>query len=422
MVGRPADPDDDHVADDDLPPDDLLTGPPDGAGAGATVTDERPPPHAPPPIGPRRLVRSNDDRMIAGVCGGIADYLGVDPTLVRIGFALLSLTGIGLIAYMLGWVLLPEEGDTSPRWRPPWQLALLAVAVWIVANWIDLWDADAITFPLALLVIGGVLVWGARESEVTAERTVERWDPPPVTPTVMEQTGPGRWSWAPATAPDGTTATAPAPAIAPEKARKERRDRTALARSFAIGLGGVLIAIGAMTGAVVLSDDVAPTVVIGLALAGFGVAMTVGSWWGWSRPLAIGGMGLVLALAVVTVIDVPLTGGVGDPVVRPRSLADLPDTERLAVGKLTIDLSDVEFTGEERHIEASVAVGELVVIVPEGVTVELDGEVGAGELDAFDEQDEGWPVDYDRTFESSGPGRIELDLRVGVGHVEVRRG
>lgn len=60
----------------------------------------------------RRLTRSNKG-MIAGVCEGIADYLGWDPTLVRVGYILLTvLTAVfsGVIAYLVLWVVMPKEG------------------------------------------------------------------------------------------------------------------------------------------------------------------------------------------------------------------------------------------------------------------------------------------------------------------------
>jgi phage shock protein C len=58
----------------------------------------------------KRLTRSRDDRMISGVCGGIAEYFGVDSTLVRILVVVLTVLGFGtlLIAYVVGWILIPE--------------------------------------------------------------------------------------------------------------------------------------------------------------------------------------------------------------------------------------------------------------------------------------------------------------------------
>ena len=66
----------------------------------------------------RRLCKSHSDRMIAGVCGGLGEYFGVDPVLVRLAFVLLSLvTGIAFLAYPVLWIVMPEESsvDRHPR-------------------------------------------------------------------------------------------------------------------------------------------------------------------------------------------------------------------------------------------------------------------------------------------------------------------
>jgi phage shock protein PspC (stress-responsive transcriptional regulator) len=61
---------------------------------------------------PQPLCRPIQDRMLAGVAAGIARYLGVDATIVRIAFAVLVVTGgIGLPIYLAGWLLIPEEGS-----------------------------------------------------------------------------------------------------------------------------------------------------------------------------------------------------------------------------------------------------------------------------------------------------------------------
>lgn len=69
-------------------------------------------PMTPPPTNPapRRLVRSRDDRWIAGVCGGVAAYLGVDANLVRLVVVLGTVLGLGslLIVYVAAWILMPE--------------------------------------------------------------------------------------------------------------------------------------------------------------------------------------------------------------------------------------------------------------------------------------------------------------------------
>ncbi|MFZ2501243.1 MAG: PspC domain-containing protein [Nocardioides sp.] len=62
-------------------------------------------------LGVKRLVRRSDDRMIAGICSGVAAYLNVDVTLVRVGAVVATILGVGLLipAYIVAWVLVPEE-------------------------------------------------------------------------------------------------------------------------------------------------------------------------------------------------------------------------------------------------------------------------------------------------------------------------
>ncbi|HSS08546.1 MAG TPA: PspC domain-containing protein, partial [Acidimicrobiales bacterium] len=74
-----------------------------------TMTD--PSDAAPPGSPPKPLTRSRDCRMIAGVAGGLAQYLGIDPVIVRIVFVVLTVAGgSGVVLYGLGWLLIPEEG------------------------------------------------------------------------------------------------------------------------------------------------------------------------------------------------------------------------------------------------------------------------------------------------------------------------
>ena len=67
-----------------------------------------------------RLYRSTTDRMISGVAGGLADYLNLDPSLVRIVWAVLMFVtgGLFFLVYVVMWIVLPEAaGGTHPRWR-----------------------------------------------------------------------------------------------------------------------------------------------------------------------------------------------------------------------------------------------------------------------------------------------------------------
>lgn len=59
----------------------------------------------------RRLYRSRTDRMLGGVCSGLGNYFGVDPSLIRLAFVLLTVFGgSGVLLYLILWIVLPEEG------------------------------------------------------------------------------------------------------------------------------------------------------------------------------------------------------------------------------------------------------------------------------------------------------------------------
>jgi phage shock protein PspC (stress-responsive transcriptional regulator) len=75
----------------------------------ATVTDQPQPQYQ---LQARTLRRSGEDKMLAGVSGGIARYLDVDVTLVRVTIAVLSLfTGTVAVAYVAAWLLIPADGE-----------------------------------------------------------------------------------------------------------------------------------------------------------------------------------------------------------------------------------------------------------------------------------------------------------------------
>ena len=65
--------------------------------------------------GSKVLMRSRDGRMLAGVCAGVADYFGLDVTLVRVIWAVVSVItgGAGVLAYLVAWIIIPDEGQKS---------------------------------------------------------------------------------------------------------------------------------------------------------------------------------------------------------------------------------------------------------------------------------------------------------------------
>ena len=153
---------------------------PDPAGPDATVPE--PENAAPPPLTSRkRLVRSRDDRVVAGVCGGLGEYLGVDAVLLRIAaFLLVFAGGAGLVLYVIGWIAMPEAdptddqpkpaepGATSPaseHTRGAVLLGLLFVALGTVFLLDEIWP-DLLSWqyvwPIALIAIGIVVLVRAR--------------------------------------------------------------------------------------------------------------------------------------------------------------------------------------------------------------------------------------------------------------------
>jgi phage shock protein C len=121
------------------------------------------------------LRRSRDDRVIAGVAGGLARYLGVDSLIVRIAFVILALPLPGLLLYVLGWLFIPEEREGEPVGPRPPPRAERGIDIWMVIGvglvglgTILLIDRvipwfDRVTGPLILIAIGAaVLVQGTR--------------------------------------------------------------------------------------------------------------------------------------------------------------------------------------------------------------------------------------------------------------------
>jgi len=63
----------------------------------------------------KRLYRSGKERILGGVCGGIAEYLNVDPTIVRLAWVMFTLAaGSGLLAYLIAWLIIPR--DPRHKW------------------------------------------------------------------------------------------------------------------------------------------------------------------------------------------------------------------------------------------------------------------------------------------------------------------
>jgi phage shock protein C len=69
---------------------------------------------------PRKLYRSRTERMVAGVCGGLAEYFSVDTTVIRVLFLVITLFGgAGLVVYVVMWILVPDASKAPPTTSAP---------------------------------------------------------------------------------------------------------------------------------------------------------------------------------------------------------------------------------------------------------------------------------------------------------------
>ena len=122
------------------------------------------------------FTRSRHDRVITGVAGGLAEALGVDSVLVRLGFVVLALAGgAGVALYLILFAITPEETDgregvrrSGGRQRTVAIILVLAGALLLLRS-IRLWFGDALVFPVALAAIGSAIIW------VRADRAGRAW-------------------------------------------------------------------------------------------------------------------------------------------------------------------------------------------------------------------------------------------------------
>lgn len=157
------------------------------------------------------------------------------------------------------------------------------------------------------------------------------------------------------------------------------------------------------------------------ALVLVGVALMVGARRGSYGGLIVFGIFLAVALALSSAIavlaDIPLSGGIGEE--RHHPVAVIEDEYRWGIGSMTIDLRGAEPPLEGREITASVAIGELVVYVPEGTEVSVEARAGIGEARVFGQASNGFDAQMD--VPSPEGEALFLDLDVAIGKVEVRR-
>jgi phage shock protein PspC (stress-responsive transcriptional regulator) len=322
----------------------------------------------------KRLTRSRDDRVIAGVCGGLARYFNIDPVFVRIAaVAVAFIGGAGLLLYLAALLLIPsDEGtavvQTSSQGRNR-ALVIAGVAALLLVAWPFLVGGGlflaGVGIPLALLVGTGVLVWWLVSGE----------------------------------GPSGD---------ARDVARRAALGIGVLILSFVVFFGGAFAAAAG-------PDWLVPTLVIVA-----GAAIVAGAFLKPIRWLVLPALALALAAGTITAAGIDFDGGVGEVEYSPASTTDLKDRYELGLGELVVDLRETDLPAGDVPLELELGVGDAVVIVPDDVCVATSADVGVGNVDMFGRDNSGIDIDFEDTPDAAPDvTRLVLDAEIGVGELRV---
>lgn len=409
---------------------------------------QQPGPQPGPQYGPRvsgadirdvsRLRRSVTDRHIAGVAGGLARHLDVDPILIRVGFVVFTLFGgAGLLLYGALWLLVPEEDEQEapinldPRSR---SVALLVVgviaALTFVGNVFGGWGGNHdgfLFFPLIPLVIVGYIAYVVLRRRERRQAHFAAQGGEAVQP-----------AWA-ATYAAGPAAGLKADAKAnPEKYRdmnawqvtgdprtgyrwvRDPRKKGPLL--FWIALPLIALALGVLGTVDLAGTHVIPAAYPALALTVVAGLLLLGSFWGRAGGLILLGLLLVPVTAVTTAAD-HWEGE--DRRYTPTSAAELPadGDYHLELGTLVVDLTQIDPAAlDGRRITARVDVGEVEVIVPDNLDVDATAQVdGPGGIELLGEEGGGIDISNHRTQDvPEEAGHLIVSASADLGHVIVR--
>lgn len=396
-----------------------ISGPTSGQDPTVGAQTAAPPDHGPPdpepldpePLdqGPRarweevrelgRLRRSRHDRKVAGVAGGLARHLDVDPLVLRIAFVVLVFFGgSGLILYLAGWLFVPDEdtGRAHVRLDPRSRSVVLVVALGIAGLAVVGDTAGGVGVPWPLVVVGllTVLVVVSRSgtSAGASPRTATEVDPTP------------QWQ-----VPGSEPAALP---YAPYPAAEPRPYRGPVLFWFA--LAAIALALGLLAAAEGAGLAVAGGAYPALALAVVGGMLVLGSVWG--RPGGLIALGLLATLAAG--VTAAVSAADGTAVVAPTTAAELDGSYGITAGELVVDLSgvtDLEAL-DGRTLELDARFGRLELVVPPGLDVTgRTRVVTLGESDVFGARSTvGGPVSLD-----GGPDvpTLIVDAEVDYGEI-----
>jgi phage shock protein PspC (stress-responsive transcriptional regulator) len=369
--------------------------------------------------------------VLAGVCQGLSVATGVDVTLVRLAFIAVGLTGVGVLAYVLLALLLPREDPARGRPLVPappdtarWlRVALLVVPIVSILGllggpWHGLfgfWNLGAGGgFGLLLVAAGVLVIWLRRRDAEPAPEA-----PPVVAPEGAPAVAPAWWEQRLATAPDEEAAARSAPPMA----RPSRSLTLTLARVYAWLAVIAAVVVGVATiwleriGALSIPR---PVLLFGVGVLAIGVIVSAAIWARSAMPIVASTASLLVPVVLIVTLG-SWHGGVGNRLVTPSALGPTQEY-RLAIGRLTLDLTDAGLNGQDVTVNATDKIGTLEVLLPADVSADVNTHVGAGQSRVLGRSRSGLNVS-DHTVDTppAASGIVRLDLDVSAGGITVCR-
>jgi phage shock protein PspC (stress-responsive transcriptional regulator) len=380
----------------------------------------------------RALRRSATDRKIAGVAGGLARHLDIDPLLVRVLLVVLAFFGgSGILLYGVLWLLVPDERDghvvvpSDDATRNVLVIVALVVASLIALTTGVGGDSGGVWF-IGVIAVAALAFHLTRQSRrqqtAAAPMTYAGPDAPAAAPVAAPVAAPAAATWSGGGYDRATGTWAPPPPYTPVRRRRGPLLFMPTLALVALGLG--------VLGLLDTNGHAVPDAgYAALALGIVGGMLVLGSFFGRAGGLVLLGLVSLVALGA-TAVGEPSYHGSRDVTVRPTSSDAVRDGYSVPAGRIEIDLTRVsEPAGlAGRTITADVNAGEIVVVVPPQVAIDLRADVRYGGV--IDTPDglthDGWGTDVERTYGADRPrssaAPLVLDLSARFGHIDVRRG
>ena len=369
------------------------------------------------------FVRVREGRILAGVATGVARKFDVPLWLIRLAFILLATVGgLGFALYGIAWLAVRDETESEPiatrligriEGSTGWiGVALIGVASLIVIDQIGFFRGDI----AAAIVLGvlGVLLYRGELDFGSQDKTTASPDEPSSRPSPSTSGGKDMSVTATSTSPP-----TPKPQTPPKPARppKPRPEPSILSR-LTFGRGAIALGTMGVIDTAVADVDFAFRHYVSAAMLIAGVGLLVGAVWGRARGLIALGVILTPIVFFSPLGDIDFDGSVGERRVSPDTVAEIPETIDMGIGSLRVDLTDVDFTGAEVSTVVDIGIGEVIIYVPDDVTVDVDGELGIGELVILGRTRNGVGLDASGRQEGTA-GFLDLDIDGGIGSIKV---